>query len=109
VYWFTVMILFALASLMLLIVLAMLSRIIVKHFKENLNRERNRLLFCQIIFGASFFLRAILISTVMSDKWYEFSQDYPQEMTNTAKTAMVPLQFFLYNVVPFTTLVYVHH
>ena len=100
--------LFVLASLTHMIIMVMLSHIIMRKFKNDLINERNRLLVCQLIFCASFFLRAILIGTVLSNIWYEFTYDYECNMTNRFKTAMLPLQFIFYNVIPYMTLMYLH-
>ena len=83
----------------------MLFIIITKNFKNNLNREKRQLLICQTIFVFSFILRVALIVAVSHFRWVDFTEDYPCDMANTI---FLPMQFLIYNILPYTTLMYLH-
>ena len=60
---------------------------------------------CQSIFVLSFLIRVCLIAMLQNNKWVDFTRDYPTHMQHTA---WLPLQFFIYNIVPYCTLCYLH-
>ena len=62
----------------------------------------------QSIFVATFILRVCLILAVADGKWIDFTRDYPEGMTNGFLSAMFPLQFIIYNAVPYSTLMLLH-
>ena len=58
---------------------------------------------------ATFLLRVSLIICVVIGSWVDFTRDYPDSMGGSFRTAMLPLQFFIYNVVPIFTLMLLHY
>ena len=97
---------FAITGMLCIVILCMLFIIIGKNFfEENLNREKRQLLICQSIFVFSFLLRVILILIVENKEWVDFTSDYPCAMNHTL---FLPLQFFVYNFMPYITLMYLH-
>ena len=57
------------------------------------------------IFVTGFLIRFILIIAVNRQLWVSFTRDYPDEMTISR---MLPAQFVIYNIIPYSTLVYLH-
>ena len=82
--------------------------IIQRDFSSDLNQERKQLVICQSIFVGSFLIRFALIVVVQNEDWVDFSRDYPSNM-NPVTTVFLPLQFTLYNVLPYATLMYQHY
>ena len=101
------LVLFLIASIMCIIMLFMLIYIIKKNFSSDLNQERKQLVICQSIFVTSFLIRFCLICVVQSDHWIDFTKDYPN--MHTTQTIFLPMQFAVYNVLPYTTLMYQHY
>ena len=97
--------LFGITGILCSIILIMLFVIITKNFKNNLNKEKQQLLICQSIFVFSFMVRVCLIAVVQSTNWVDFTQDYPCQMNHTI---YLPLQFLVYNFLPYITLMYMH-
>ena len=52
-------------------------------------------------------IRTVLISVVITDHWIDFTKDYPE--MHIPQTVFLPLQFSIYNVLPYTTLMYQHY
>ncbi len=50
-------------------------------------------------------VRVILIQLVENVKWVNFTRDYPYCMT---QTSFLPVQFVIYNIIPYLTLIYLH-
>ena len=98
--------LFGLTSLTCIAWLALLFWTIEKNFSSDLDRERKYLLICQSVFVISFTIRLVLIIWVSENDWVDFTRDYPNKMH---VTSMLSLQFIIYNIVPYTTLIYLHY
>ena len=81
--------------------------LLLTHFKGDLEREKRWLVFSQSIFAISFFIRACLIIAVMRNKWIAFVRDYP-ENGDSFLWAMLPMQFVIYDIVPYMTLIASH-
>ena len=96
---------FAVIGTLCIIILCMIFWIIGKNFQDNLNKEKRNLLICQSIFVFSFLSRVILIIVVETTKWVDFTSDYPCTMNHTL---FLPLQFIVYNFMPYITLIYLH-
>ena len=91
-----------------MLILFKLYYIIAKNFKNDLSRERKQLLIYQSIFGVTFMLRVYIIIVVVEDNWVDFMRDYPDNMKGKSQTAMLPLQFMLYDFLPYMTLIFMH-
>ena len=89
--------------------LGFLVHIIRRTFTDELNREMMQLLVSQIIFVFTFIMRVGLIFAVMIGTWTDFTRDYPDKMNSKVLTAMFPLQFLIYNIVPYCTLMLLHY
>lgn len=109
VYSYTTMTFFLGAGVACLVMLSLLIHIIQKSFTDELNKETRQLLLSQSIFVLTFLLRCCLIVLVIENLWIDFSRDYPDGMTKKGSTAMFPLQFFIYNIVPYNTLAFMHY
>ena len=93
-----------------MIVLTFLVMTIKKTFTNELNREMVELLISQSIFVFTFLIRTGLIFAVKADEWVDFNRDYPDHMEGHATaTAMFPLQFIVYNILPYATLMLLHY
>ena len=57
----------------------------------------------------TFLLRVSLVGAVTFEKWVDFTRDYPNHMPNTFTTVMLPMQFLIYNFVPYLTLMLMHY
>ena len=57
----------------------------------------------------TFLLRVSLVGAVTFEKWVDFTRDYPNKMPSTFTTVMLPMQFFIYNFVPYLTLMLMHY
>ena len=97
--------LFALTGLACTLLLIKLFRIIKEYYAQDLSNELKQLLICQTCFVMGFLIRDILIYIVMSGNWVDFTRDYPVDMD---RTRMLPLQFIIYNFVPYMILIYFH-
>ena len=81
--------------------------LLLNHFEGDLEKEKSWLVFSQSIFAISFFIRSCLILAVVNHKWIAFVRDYPDQ-GSLAGWAMLPLQFFVYDIVPYATLIVSH-
>jgi len=90
-------------------VLVLLITIIRKTFTDELNQEMKHLVISEVIFVTTFLVRVALIFCVLTHNWIDFSRDYPGNMNSSFQTVMFPLQFLLYNFVPYITLMYMHY
>jgi amino acid transporter len=96
---------FAVTFLLCISILIILICTIQINFKGDVGKQRMQLLVCQSIFVVGFMIRVILIICVQYKKWDDFTTDYPNEMHYPA---LVPLQFMLYNILPYMALIYLH-
>lgn len=92
-----------------LITLGFLVHVIKRTFTDELNREMIQLIVSQIIFVFTFILRCGLFVLLIVGHWVNFTEDYPNEMPGPFLTAMFPLQFFIYNIIPYCTLMLLHY
>jgi len=47
---------------------------------------------------------------VVTHRWIDFTRDYPEGMIGKSfLTVMFPMQFFIYNIVPYLTLAFMHY
>lgn len=102
---------FAFTGIACVVVLAFLITMIRAMFTDELNQEMKRLIVSQSTFVATFVIRVILIYLVLFGYWVDFTRDYPEAMASLGlfRTAMFPLQFIIYNIVPYVTITYIHH
>ena len=56
----------------------------------------------------SFLSRCAFWAALSQNHWVDFTRDYPGHMENAVLTAMFPLQFLIFNVVPYSTLMLLH-
>ena len=68
--------LFAIADILLVIMLILLITIIQKHFRKDLQKETMQLIVSQSTFVFSFVLRLVLIFLVNANKWPDFNSDF---------------------------------
>ena len=67
-----------------------------------------QLIISQSIYVASFISRCLFWIALIDNKWVDFTRDYPADMGSGFLTAMFPLQFLLFNFVPYSTLMLLH-
>ena len=101
------------------VILTMLYFVIIKHFKGSLDREYGLLVRCQSVLAFGYLLRFILVILCDADIWIEFTRDYPNCMSNNVECqsmdiktnflwAALPLQFIIYAIIPYLTIIIAH-
>ena len=86
----------------------MLYTIILRHFQGDLNREYGLTVACQSALAVSFITRCVLIGLVDIGLWVDFNRDYPDAKGTPLTWAMLPLEFILYNIIPYMMLLCAH-
>ena len=92
-----------------LVMVILLVHIIRKAFTDELNQEMRQLVISEITFVSTFLIRAILIVLVSTHHWIDFPRDYPDKMGGYVRIFMFPMQFLIYNFLPYLTLMYMHY
>ena len=86
----------------------MLYSIILRHFRGDLDREYGLLVTCQSALAVSFITRCVLIALVDAGLWIDFNRDFPKNKGTALTWACLPLEFILYNILPYMMLVSAH-
>ena len=102
---------FASVALWQFSVLILLYCVILKYFKGELDREYRLLVACQSVLAVGYILRFALIILVINNNWIDFTRDYPNRSTSKADNfqwAALPLQFTVYAIIPYMTIILAH-